>query len=149
MASFRVTIVCFWNGCIRESSGKVHYVGGRRKLFACNSNMDLNHFKRFICSKIGLDPTRSTVNISFKYDMSGELIAFLVEDDEAIDAMWEHSKSTQIPSLELYVEEVPLGNVVASNPTPTPMPILTQETVNPVVSSASCSFFNPCESSSN
>ena len=45
MASFRVTIVCFWNGCIRESSGKVHYVGGRRRLFACNSNMDLNEFK--------------------------------------------------------------------------------------------------------
>ena len=105
--------------------------------------MDLNHFKRFICSKIGLDPTRSTVNISFKYDMSGELLAFSVEDDEAIDAMCEHSKSTQIPSLELYVEEVPLGNVVASNPTPTPMPILTQENVNPVVSSASCNFSQP------
>ena len=89
MASFRVTIVCFWNGCIRENNGKVHYVGGRCKLFACNSNMDLNHFRRFICSKIGLDPTRSTVNISFKYALSGEFIAFPVEDDEAIDAMWE------------------------------------------------------------
>ena len=32
--------------------------------------------------------------------MSGELLAFLVEDDEAIDAMWEHSKFTQIPSWE-------------------------------------------------
>ncbi|XP_057526212.1 uncharacterized protein LOC130805456 [Amaranthus tricolor] len=143
MASFRVTIVCFWNGCIRENNGKVHYVGGRRKLFACNSNMDLNHFRRFISSKIGLDPTRSTVNISFKYALSGEFIAFPVEDDEAIDAMWEHSKYTQIPSLELYVEEVPLENVVASNPTPTPMPIVTQETVNPVVSSASCNFSQP------
>ena len=61
----------------------------------------------------------------------------------AIDAMWEHLKSTQIPSLELYVEEVPLGNVVASNPSPTPMPILTQKTVNPVVSSASCTFSQP------
>ena len=70
MTSFRVIIVCFLNGSIRESSGKVHYVGGRRRLFACNSNMDSNQFKRFICSKIGLDPTRSTVNISFKYDMS-------------------------------------------------------------------------------
>ena len=94
MASFRVTIVCFWNGSIRESSGKVHYVGGRRRLFACNSNMDLNEFKRLICSKIRLDSTRSTVNISFKYAMSGQLLAFPVEDDEAIDAMWEHSKST-------------------------------------------------------
>ncbi|XP_057522046.1 uncharacterized protein LOC130802153 [Amaranthus tricolor] len=143
MTSFCVTIVCFWNGCIRESSGKVHYVGGRRKLFACNSNMDLNHFKRFICSKIGFDHTRSTVNISFKYDMSGELLAFPVEDDEAIDAMWEHSKSTQIPSLELYVEEVPVGNVVASNPIPTPMPILNQETLNPFVLFASCTFSQP------
>ena len=67
-------------------------------------------------------------------------LQFPVEDDKAIDAMWEHSKSTQISSLELYVEEVPLGNVVASNPTPTPMPILTQETVNPVISSTSCTF---------
>ena len=89
-----VTIVCFWNCCIRESSGKVHYVGGRRRLFSCNSNMDLNHFKRFICSKIGLDPTRSIVNIRFKYDMSGELLVFPVKDDVAIDAIWEHSKST-------------------------------------------------------
>ena len=96
--------------------------------------MDLNHFKRFICSKIGLNLTRNTVNISFKYDMSGEFLAFSVDDDEVIDTMWEHSKATQIPSLELYVEEVPLGNVVASNPTSTPMPILTQETVSPVVS---------------
>jgi hypothetical protein len=41
--------------------------------------------------------------------MSGQLLTFPVEDDEAIDAMLEHSKSTQIPSLELYVEKVPLG----------------------------------------
>ena len=123
IASFRVTIVCFWNGSIRESSGKVHYVRGRCRLFVCNSNMDLNQFKRFICSKIGLNPIRSTVNISFKYYMSGELLVFPVEDDDAaIDAMWEHSKSTQIPSLKLYGEEVPLGNVVASNPTPTLIP---------------------------
>ena len=72
MASFRLTIVSFWNGCIRESSGKVHYVGRRRRLFACNLNMDLNQFKRFIYSKIGLDPSKSSVNISFKYDMSGD-----------------------------------------------------------------------------
>ena len=52
MASFRVTIVCFWNGSIRESNGKVYYVGGRRRLFVCNSNMDLNEFKRFICSML-------------------------------------------------------------------------------------------------
>ena len=83
----------FSYGCIRESSGKVHYVGGKRRLFACNSNMDLNQFKRFICSKIELDPTRTTVNISFKYDMNGELLAFPVEDDEAINAMWEYSMS--------------------------------------------------------
>ena len=87
MTSFRLTIVCFWNSSIRESSGNVHYVGGRRRLFACNSNMDLNEFKRLICSKIGLDSTRSTVNISFKYAMSGQLLAFPVEDDEAIHVM--------------------------------------------------------------
>ena len=143
MASFRVTIVCFWNGSIRESSGKAHYVGGRRRMFACNSNMDLNEFKRFIYSKIGLDSTRSIVNISFKYDMSGELLTFPVEDNEAIDAMWEHSKSSQIPSLELYVEEVPLGNVIASNPSPTPMPISTQKTQNPFVPSPSCTPSQP------
>ncbi|XP_057544261.1 uncharacterized protein LOC130823603 isoform X1 [Amaranthus tricolor] len=143
MTSFRVTIVCFWNSCIPESSGKVHYVGRRRRLFACHSNMDLNQFKRFICFKIGLEPTKSTVNISFKYDMSGELLAFPVEDDEAINAMWEHSKSTQILSLELYVEKVPLGNVVASNPTPTLMPISTEETVNHFVPFANCTLSQP------
>ena len=141
-------MVYFWNSSIRESSGKVHYVAGRGRLFACNTNMNLNEFKRFICSMIGLDSTRSTVNISFKYDMSGELIAFPVEDDEAIDAMWEHSKSTQIPSLELYVEEVPLGNVGASNPYPTPMPISTQETQNPFVPSPSCTSSQPSYESS-
>ena len=143
MASFRVTIVCFRNGSIRESSNNVHYVEGRRRFFACNSNMDLNEFKCFICSNIGLDSIRSTINISFKYNMSGQLLAFSVEDDEAIDAMWEHSKSTQIPSLELYVEEVPLGNVVASNPSPTPMPISTQETQNAFVPSPSCTPSQP------
>ena len=55
--------------------------------------------------------------------MSAQLLTFSIEDDEAIDAMWEHSKSTSIPSLEVYVEEVPLGNQglnVTSNPSPTP-----------------------------
>ena len=128
MASFRVTIACFWNGSIRTSGNKVTYVEGKSKLFSCNSNMDLNEFKLFVFSKIGIDTTRSTVNLSFKYDMSGQLLAFPVEDDDSIDAMWEHSKATSIPSLELYVEEVPLGNQVVnvtSNPSPTPMPILT------------------------
>ena len=56
--------------------------------------MNLNHFIiRFICSKIGLDPTRCTVNISFKYDMSGKLLAFPVED-------W-----TQFVSLHLHLND--------------------------------------------
>ena len=85
-------------------------VGVKRKLFVCNSNMDLNAFKLLICSKIGIDTIRSTVNICFKYNMSGQVLSFSVEDDNYIDAMWEHSKSTSIPSLELYVEEVPQVN---------------------------------------
>ena len=136
MASFRVTIACFWNGSIRTSGNKVTYVGGKRKLFACNSIMDLNEFKLLVRSKIGIDTRRSIVKICFKYDMSEQLLAYLVEDDEAIDAMWEHFKSTSILSLEVYVEEVPLRNQslnVTSNPSPTPMPILTQETQNPCV----------------
>ena len=92
MDSFRVTVVCFWNGSIRSTSNNVKYVGGRRKLFACNSYMDLNEFKHFICSRIGIDTTRSTVNLSFKYNLSGDLLAFPVEDEEAIDAMWEYSR---------------------------------------------------------
>ena len=57
--------------------------------------------------------------------------------------MWEYSKSTQIPSLELYVEEVPLGSVGALNQSPTPMPISTQETQNPFVPSQSCTPSRP------
>ena len=57
--------------------------------------------------------------------------------------MWEYSKSTQIPSLELYIEEIPLGNVVASYPSPTPMPISTQETQNLFVPSPSCTASQP------
>ena len=119
-------------------------LGGKRKLFACNSNMDLNEFKLLVCFKIGIDTTRSTVNLCFKYYMSGELLAFSVEDDDSIDAMWEHSKATSIPSLELYIEVVPLGNQavnVTSNPSPTPMPILTQETQNSFVPSQSSTPF--------
>ena len=104
--------------------------------------LGFDEFKLLICSKIEIDTTRSTVNISFKYDMSGQLLAFPVEDDEAIDAMWEFWKSTSIPSLELYVEEVPLGNqdvnVVETNAVlnvtssaPSPAPFSTQETQNP------------------
>ena len=148
MASFRVTVVCFWNGSIRSSSSNVKYVGGRRKLFACNSNMDLNEFKHLICSKIGIDTTRSTVNVSFKYNMSGQLLALPVEDEEATDAMWEYLRSSSIPSLELYVEEVPLENrnvnVVATNAvlnvtssTSSPAPFSTQETLNPILPSFS------------
>ena len=69
--------------------------------------MDLNEFKLFVFSKIGIDTRRSAVNICFKHDMSGQLLAFLVEDDEAIDAMWEYSKSKSIPFLKVCVEEVP------------------------------------------
>ena len=130
-----MTVVCFWNGSIRSTSNNVKYVGGKRKLFACNSYMDLNEFKHFICSKIGIDTTRSTVNLCFKYNLSGDLLAFPVEDEEAIDAMWEYSRSTPSPSLELYVEEVPLGNedinvvetnafmnITSSAPSHTPFP---------------------------
>ncbi|XP_057536703.1 uncharacterized protein LOC130814600 [Amaranthus tricolor] len=154
MASFRVIVVCFWNGSIRSSSNNVKYVGGRRKLFACNSNMDLNEFKHLICSKIGFDTTRSIVNVSFKYNMSGDLLAFPVEDEEAIYAMWECSKFTSIPSLELYVEEVPIGNqdvnVVETNAflnvtssAPSHTPSATQETQNPIMPSSSSPFNEP------
>ncbi len=66
MASFRVNVVCFWNGSIRSSSSNVKYVGGRRKMFGYNSHMDLSEFKLFISSKIGIDTTRSTINKEFK-----------------------------------------------------------------------------------
>ena len=56
--------------------------------------MDLSEFKLLICSNIGIDSTRSVVTIYFKYDMSGQLLAFSVEDDKL---MWEHSKSTMFP----------------------------------------------------
>ena len=108
--------------------------------------MDLNKFKLLICFKIGIDTTRSTVNLSFKYDMSGQLLAFLVEDDDSIDVVWVHSKDISIPSLKLYVKVVPLGNQVVnvtSSPSPMPMSILTQETQNSVVPSPSSTPFEP------
>ena len=148
MSSFRVTILCFRNGSIRTRGNNVTYVGGKCKLFACNSNMDLNEFKLLICSKIGIDTTRNTINFCFKYNMSGQLLAFPVRNDDSIDAMWEHSKATYIPSLELYVEEVLLSNQivnVTSNPSPTPMPILTQGTQNPFVPSPSSTPFEPSQ----
>ena len=46
--------------------------------------------------------------------------------------------------LELHVEVVPLGNVnVTSSPSPTPMPIFTQETQNPFVPSSSSTPSEP------
>ena len=74
--------------------------------------MDLNEFKLHIYSKIGIDSTTNTVNISFEYGMSGQFLAYPIEDDEALEAMWENSKSNSILSLEIYVEEVPLGNQI-------------------------------------
>ena len=86
--------------------------------------------------------------------MSVDLLAFPVEDEEAIDAMWEYSRSTPSPSLELYVEEVPLGNedinvvetnafmnITSSTPSHTPFP--TQETQNPFMPSSSCPSNEP------
>ena len=70
--------------------------------------------KLLICSKIGIDTRRSMVKLCYKYDISGQLLAFSIEDDDAIDAMWEHSKATSIPSLELYVEVVPEQHTNAS-----------------------------------
>ena len=107
--------------------------------------MDLNEFNLLVCSKIGIDTTRSTVNLSFKYDMSDQLLAFPIEDDDSIYAMCEHSKATSTSSLELYVEVVPLGNQVVnvtSNPS-TPILILTQETQNPFVPSPSSTPSKP------
>ena len=69
------------------------------------------------------------------------MLAFPIEDNEALEAIWERSKSTHILSLELYVEEVPSGNQVmnvTSNPSPTPMSMLTQETQNVFITSPSC-----------
>ena len=76
--------------------------------------MDFNECKLLVCFKIEIDTTRSTINLSFKYYMSGKWLAFPVEDDDSIDAMWEHSKATSIPSLELYVEVVPEQHTNAS-----------------------------------
>ena len=48
----------------------VEYVGGKLKLFVCNSNMDLNELKFHICFRIRIDSTISTVDINFKYGMN-------------------------------------------------------------------------------
>ena len=88
MDSFRVTVVCFWNGSIRSTSNNVKYVGGRRKLFACNSYMDLNEFKHFICFRIGIDTTRSTINLSFKYNLSGDLLATQETQNPFMQERW-------------------------------------------------------------
>ena len=54
MASFRVTVVCFLNDSIRSSSCNVKYVRGRHKLFACNSNMNLNEFVGTLSTELRL-----------------------------------------------------------------------------------------------
>ena len=76
--------------------------------------------------------------------MSDEWVVFPIEDDDSIDARWQHSKANSTTSVELYVELLRRGNQalnVTSNPspthTPTPMPIITQETPNPSVPSPS------------
>lgn len=72
--------------------------------------MHLNEFKFHICSKIWIDSSTSTVNISLKYDKSEQFFAYPIDEEFVLEAKWEHSKSTPIPTLELYVEDVPLGN---------------------------------------
>lgn len=47
--------------------------------------MDLNEIKLLICSKIETDSTTSIVNIYFKYGMCGHLLAYSIEDDEALE----------------------------------------------------------------
>lgn len=49
----------------------VAYVDGKLKLFVCNSNMGFNELKLYICFRIIIDSTTSTVSISFKYGMNG------------------------------------------------------------------------------
>lgn len=71
MTSYRVARLCFVNGSIRTSNRNVEYVCGKHKLFVCNLNMDLNELKLYICFRIIIDSTTSTVSISFKYGMNG------------------------------------------------------------------------------
>ena len=61
--------------------------------------MNLNELKLHVCSRIEVDST-SSVNISFKYEMNRQFLAYPIEDDEVLESMWEHLKPTPIPSLE-------------------------------------------------
>ena len=107
--SYRVIILCFGNGSTRTSNSD-KYVLSKHELFVCNLKMDLNELKLHICVRIEIDPTVSTVNISFKYGINRKFLTYQIEDEEALEAMWKHSKVTLIPYLELYVEEALLRN---------------------------------------
>lgn len=94
------------------------------------------------------------MNLSFKYGTTdGKILEYPIDDDEALEAMSEHLKSTLIPSLKLYVEKEPLKNENVHTlktqqdmkltfyiPSPTPMP---QKSQNPFVPSSSCTRLNP------
>ena len=49
--------------------------------------MDLNELKLHICFRIDIDSTTSIINISFKYGMSGQFLAYPIEDEDALEAM--------------------------------------------------------------
>ena len=42
--------------------------------------------------------------------MNGQFLTYLVNDDETLEVIWEHSKYKPISSLELYVEKVHVMN---------------------------------------
>ena len=57
----------WWN----LNNKNINYVGVKHKLFACNSNMNLNELKLHKSSRIEIDSTTISVNINLKYDMNG------------------------------------------------------------------------------
>ena len=67
-------------------------VTSKCKLFVCNLIMKLNELKLHICLRIGIDSTTRIVNLSFKYRTTdGKILEYLIDDDEALEAMSEHS----------------------------------------------------------
>ena len=63
--------------------------GGKRKIFVCNLSMTLDELGLHICSRIGLT-LQLLVWIwvlNMGSWMNGQFLAYLIDDDEALDAM--------------------------------------------------------------
>ncbi|KAK9750662.1 hypothetical protein RND81_02G211700 [Saponaria officinalis] len=101
-------LICYVNGEIVVEGENVRYVNGEQFFIFVSSNQSFGELSGLICEELEIDSTQFVFKIKVKFPSARGYQLISLNNDRSLRAMWCSVYQSNAPSIDLYVETIPI-----------------------------------------